>query len=58
MPKTPIHGFRIPAELFAAAAERAEIEGRTLSDVVRLALLLYVDRGLPQEEAPASPNNP
>ncbi|WP_175494310.1 ribbon-helix-helix protein, CopG family [Herbiconiux ginsengi] len=42
MPKTPIHGFRIPADLYAAAVAKAESEGRTVSDVVREALINYV----------------
>lgn len=41
-PKTPQHSFRIPDDIFLPAREKAEAEGRTLSDVVREALLDYV----------------
>lgn len=33
-PKTPISGFRIPEDVKAAAAARAKVEGKTLTDVV------------------------
>lgn len=42
-PKTPMHGFRIPASLYKAALTKAQSEGRTLSDVVRTALVHYLD---------------
>lgn len=41
-PKTPTRGFRINDALYLASKEKAEAEGRTLSDVVREALALYV----------------
>lgn len=40
-PKTPTSTFRIPVELKAAAQERAEAEGKTLTDVVVDALTKY-----------------
>lgn len=33
-PRTPISGFRIPEDVKAAAVARAEVEGKTLTDVV------------------------
>lgn len=47
-PKTPQTPFRIPAELKAAAVEKAQAEGRTLTDVVLTALRQYV-RTTPKE---------
>lgn len=41
-PKTPTRVFRIGDQLYFAAKAKAEAEGRTLSDVVREALTLYV----------------
>ena len=41
-PKTPTRVFRIDDQLYFAAMAKAEAEGRTLSDVVREALTLYV----------------
>lgn len=40
-PKTPTSTFRIPTELKTAAQERAEAEGKTLTDVVVDALTKY-----------------
>lgn len=40
-PKTPTSTFRIPVELKTAAQERAEAEGKTLTDVVVDALSKY-----------------
>lgn len=40
-PKTPISGFRIPEDVKVAAVERAEAEGKTLTDVVVEALRRY-----------------
>jgi hypothetical protein len=42
-PKTPMRGFRIPTDLYEAAQAKAASEGRTVSDVVRRALSLYVE---------------
>ncbi|GAA2230798.1 hypothetical protein GCM10009851_14460 [Herbiconiux moechotypicola] len=42
-PKTPKRGFRIPTDLYEAAQAKAASEGRTISDVVREALHLYVE---------------
>jgi predicted HicB family RNase H-like nuclease len=41
-PKTPQTPFRIPAELKEAAVEKAQAEGRTLTDVVLTALRQYI----------------
>ncbi|MBC7594539.1 MAG: ribbon-helix-helix protein, CopG family [Kineosporiaceae bacterium] len=41
-PKTPTRVFRIDDALYSAAKSKAESEGRTLSEVVREALTLYV----------------
>lgn len=43
-PKTPQRSVRVPDEVWQAAKERAEAEGRTLSDVVREALAAYAKR--------------
>jgi predicted HicB family RNase H-like nuclease len=40
-PRTPTSTFRIPVELKTAAQERAEAEGKTLTDVVVDALTKY-----------------
>lgn len=42
-PKTPLHGFRIPDDLYKAALKKAADEGRTLSEVIRGFLVLYVE---------------
>ena len=44
-PKTTTSTFRIPTELKAAAQERAEAEGKTLTDVVVEALAKYAKGG-------------
>lgn len=41
-PKTPIKCFRIDAELYHAAFDRARENGETLTDVVRRALRAYL----------------
>lgn len=41
-PKTPTRSFRIPDDVYLPAREKAEAEGRTLTEVVREALLDYV----------------
>jgi len=46
-PKTPLRSFRIPQDLYEAAQAKAAVEGKSLSDVVRLALENYV---APEEE--------
>jgi len=43
-PKTPIRGFRIPDELYAAARAKAAERGEDLSTVVRASLERYVKR--------------
>lgn len=43
-PKTPQRSVRVPDEIWHAAKERADAEGRTLSDVVREALAAYAKR--------------
>lgn len=45
-PKTPVSGFRIPLDLKARCVEKAEAEGKTLTDVVIEALKRY-DRRKP-----------
>jgi len=40
-PKTPVSTFRIPLDVKAKAAERAEAEGKTVTDVVIEALTKY-----------------
>lgn len=40
-PKTPIHNFRIPEEIWAPAAARAKERGETVTDVVLRALKEY-----------------
>ena len=42
-PKTPTRSFRIPDDIYVPAVEKAQAEGRTLTDVVRDALLDYID---------------
>jgi predicted DNA-binding protein len=42
-PKTPMKSFRISEDLYRAALNKAEREGKTLSDVVREALEKYVE---------------
>jgi predicted CopG family antitoxin len=42
-PHTPRRTFRIPDDLYAAAAEKADAEGRSLSDVIRELLTTWVD---------------
>lgn len=41
-PKTPVHGFRIPDELYAEAKRFADKAGESVSDVVRRCLTQYV----------------
>ena len=41
-PDQKLAGAHVPADLHAAAAEKAKREGRTLSDVIREALRRYV----------------
>jgi hypothetical protein len=43
-PKTPVRGFRIPDDLWRRARAVADERGESLSDVVRAALLRYVQR--------------
>lgn len=43
-PKTPVTNFRIPEDLKRAAVEKAQAEGKTLTDVVVEALSRYVKR--------------
>jgi hypothetical protein len=42
-PKTPTRSIRIADDIYLPAKERAESEGRTLSDVVRELLSEYID---------------
>lgn len=39
--KMPLRAVRVPDEIWQAAQERAEAEGRTVSDVIRAALKRY-----------------
>jgi predicted DNA-binding protein len=41
-PRTPTRSFRIPDDIYEPAKEKAESEGRTITDVVRDLLLDYV----------------
>jgi predicted DNA-binding protein len=42
-PKTPQRSFRISDDIYLPAAEKARSEGRTVTDVVREALIEYID---------------
>lgn len=42
-PKTPHRAFRIPDDIYQPALEKAQAEGTTLSDVVRNALIEYIE---------------
>ena len=42
-PRTPNRTFRIPDDIYFPAKAKAGLEGRTLTDVVRDALLDYID---------------
>lgn len=44
MPETRPKAIRVPDALWAAALEKAQAEGRTLTDVVVRALERYVNR--------------
>lgn len=44
MPETRPKAIRIPDDLWAAALEKAQAEGRTLTDVVVRALERYIKR--------------
>ena len=41
--KTPLHAFRIADDIYFPALTKAKAEGVSLSDVVRDALLDYID---------------
>lgn len=41
---TPIHPIRIPDEIWFPAKEKAEAEGRVLSDIIREHLRAYVEQ--------------
>jgi hypothetical protein len=41
--KTPLHAFRIPDDIYYPAMEKAKAEGVNLSDIVRDALIEYVE---------------
>lgn len=43
-PKTPLHSFRCPDELWDAAKAAADENGETLADVLRRSLERYVKR--------------
>lgn len=43
-PKTPLRTIRVDDDLWRKAQQRAEAEGRTVSDIVREALRKYVKR--------------
>lgn len=42
--KTPLRNVRVPDELWAAAKEEAQLEGRSLADVIVSDLHRYVTR--------------
>ncbi len=44
-PKTPMHSFRCPDELWEAAKKKADEKGETLTEVLRKSLERYVKRG-------------
>ncbi|QNI09771.1 CopG family transcriptional regulator (plasmid) [Mycobacterium kubicae] len=46
-PKTPIRAFRIPDELYEQAQAKARQSGVNLSDVVRAALLAFIETDWP-----------
>lgn len=41
--KTPLHAFRIPDDIYYPAMEKAKAEGVKLSDIVRDALIEYIE---------------
>lgn len=43
-PKTPLRAVRVDDELWNAVKEKAETEGRSVSDVIRAALRRYLRR--------------
>ena len=43
MAKTPLHAFRIPDDIYYPAMEKAKAEGVKLSDIVRDALIEYIE---------------
>lgn len=51
--ETPRRAIRVDDETWAAASERAELEDRNVSDVVRVALRAYADNryhAIPQKK--------
>lgn len=53
--KTPLRNVRVPDELWDAARQRAEAEGRHVSDVVREALRKYTKRPRGVRISPPAP---
>ncbi len=43
-PKTPMKSFRIPEDLYRAALEKARLEGKSLTDIVRESLESYLSQ--------------
>jgi len=43
-PKTPMHSFRCPDDLWEQAKVKAEERGETVADVLRKSLVRYVKR--------------
>lgn len=43
-PKTPLRAIRIDDELWTAVKEKAEAEGRNVSEIIRAALRRYLRR--------------
>lgn len=43
-PKTPVHGFRIPDEMYTEVKRLAARNGESISEVVRRCLAAYVRR--------------
>lgn len=41
-PKTPTRSFRVPDDIYLPAREKADAEGRTLTEVVNEALVAYI----------------
>ncbi|MEN2740504.1 ribbon-helix-helix protein, CopG family [Microbacterium sp. X-17] len=46
--KTPMRSFRISDDLYRAALEKARSEGRSLSEVIRMALDAYIEEDRPR----------
>ena len=54
--KTPVRSLRVPDGVWDAAKERAQAEGRTITDVIVAALHRYVSA--PPRSTAAEPDDP